>query len=103
MSNKTPKNSTSVGALLVTSRTIEPLNRQLPTRAVCARYGIAAQTVDRWLERGLLPEPMRVRRYRYWSEAELDVFDQRRMAAQRKAQSSSSPDASAKLKSEHAT
>ena len=65
------------------SNTQNPPTRMLPIKPVCDRYGISAQTVDRWLERGLLPEPMRVRRYRYWSESELDEFDQKRMDAQR--------------------
>jgi DNA-binding transcriptional MerR regulator len=77
----------------------------LPIKPVCERYGITAQTVDRWLEQDLLPQPMRVRRYRYWSESELDEFDQKRMDTQREAQSSSRSrqDAKAKAKSEHIT
>src|SRR4051794_22451612 len=65
------------------SNTQNPPTRMLPIKPVCERYGISAQTVDRWLERGLLPEPMRVRRYRYGSESNLDDFDKKRRDAQR--------------------
>ena len=63
------------------SNTPNPQNRQLPIRQLCARYCISPQTVDRWQEQGLLPQPMRVRRYRYWSELELDRMDAQRERA----------------------
>jgi predicted DNA-binding transcriptional regulator AlpA len=58
------------------------LNRKLPARALCERYGIVPRTIDRWLETGVLPKPMRINRFRYWDLAELEEFDRSRMAAQ---------------------
>ena len=46
--------------------------RMLPTRLVCARYNITDRTVDRWLENGILPTPVRINGLRYWHEHELE-------------------------------
>jgi predicted site-specific integrase-resolvase len=46
--------------------------RMLPTRLVCARYNIRDRTVDRWLENGILPTPVRINGLRYWREHELE-------------------------------
>jgi DNA-binding transcriptional MerR regulator len=46
--------------------------RMLPTRLVCARYNITDRTVDRWLENGILPTPVRINGLRYWREHELE-------------------------------
>ncbi len=58
----------------------DPQNRKLTARSVCERYGIVSKTIDRWTETGILPQPMRINRYRYWDLAELDAFDRARMA-----------------------
>jgi predicted DNA-binding transcriptional regulator AlpA len=55
-------------------------SRRLPTRDVCARYGVVARTVDRWVETGVLPKPMRINRVRYWDLLELEEFDRARMS-----------------------
>jgi len=47
-------------------------DRMLPTRLVCARYNITGRTVDRWLENGILPTPVRINGLRYWREHELE-------------------------------
>jgi predicted DNA-binding transcriptional regulator AlpA len=47
-------------------------NRMLPTRSVCARYNITDRTVDRWLENGILPTPVRINGLRYWHQHELE-------------------------------
>jgi hypothetical protein len=47
-------------------------DRMLPTRLVCARYNITDRTVDRWLENGILPTPVRINGLRYWREHELE-------------------------------
>jgi len=47
-------------------------DRMLPTRQVCARYGITDRTVDRWLESGILPPPLRINGLRYWRQRELE-------------------------------
>jgi predicted site-specific integrase-resolvase len=48
------------------------LDRMLPTRMICARYGICARTVSRWLEAGILPQPLRVNGVRYWRQREIE-------------------------------
>jgi hypothetical protein len=47
-------------------------HRMLPTRLVCARYNITDRTVDRWLENGILPTPLRINGLRYWRQHELE-------------------------------
>ena len=47
-------------------------DRMLPTRLVCARFNITDRTVDRWLENGILPTPVRINGLRYWREHELE-------------------------------
>jgi DNA-binding transcriptional MerR regulator len=47
---------------------------------MCARYGVTSRTIDRWLETGVLPQPMRINKVRYWDEAALDAADLARMA-----------------------
>jgi DNA-binding transcriptional MerR regulator len=44
----------------------------LPTRSVCERYNISDRTVDRWLESGILPPPVRINGLRYWRQRELE-------------------------------
>jgi hypothetical protein len=58
------------------------LRKKLPSRALCERYGVVPQTIDRWLRTGILPQPMRINKVRYWDLAELEEFDRSRMAAQ---------------------
>jgi predicted DNA-binding transcriptional regulator AlpA len=50
-------------------------DRMLPTRLVCARYNITDRTVDRWLENGILPAPVRINGLRYWREHELEQHE----------------------------
>jgi DNA-binding transcriptional MerR regulator len=47
------------------------LNRMLPMRLVRERYNISDRTVDRWLESGILPPPIRINGLRYWREKDL--------------------------------
>jgi DNA-binding transcriptional MerR regulator len=47
-------------------------DRMLPTRSVCERYNISDRTVDRWLESGILPPPVRINGLRYWRQRELE-------------------------------
>jgi len=54
--------------------------RKLRTQDVCARYGyVCSRTVDRWVDKGILPKPMVINKLRYWDEDELDRRDQERM------------------------
>lgn len=55
--------------------------RMLPMGQVCRRYGVTDRTIDRWLERGILPEPLRINRYRYWRVSDLERFERERMSA----------------------
>ncbi len=45
----------------------------LPTRLVRERYSITDRTVDRWLESGILPPPVRINGLRYWRQHELEA------------------------------
>jgi DNA-binding transcriptional MerR regulator len=55
------------------SRHVVRLRRsKLPTRLVCERYSITDRTVDRWLENGILPPPVRINGLRYWYQRELE-------------------------------
>jgi DNA-binding transcriptional MerR regulator len=47
-------------------------DQMLPTRLVCERYNITDRTVDRWLESGILPTPVRINGLRYWRQHELE-------------------------------
>jgi hypothetical protein len=59
----------------------------LPMRLVCERYNISDRTVDRWLESGILPLPLRINGIRYWRASELEqherAFGQREKRATR--------------------
>jgi predicted DNA-binding transcriptional regulator AlpA len=50
----------------------ESEDRMLPVRLVCKRYSITDRTVDRWLENGILPPPVRINGLRYWRQRELE-------------------------------
>jgi DNA-binding transcriptional MerR regulator len=50
-------------------------NRLLPARAVRARYDVCAKTIDRWIEQGVLSEPVRINGRRYWYEHTLEKLE----------------------------
>jgi predicted DNA-binding transcriptional regulator AlpA len=53
--------------------------KYLNVRAVCTRYGgVSSRTIDRWIEAGVLPEPIYIQKQRYWSEETLDERDESR-------------------------
>lgn len=52
--------------------------RKLTSRALQERYGVADRTLDRWVESGILPEPMRINQRRYWDEEEIEARDRAR-------------------------
>ena len=54
--------------------------RQLTTRALCERYSVSDRTIDRWLDAGILPPPMRINRRRYWDLEEIERRERDRMA-----------------------
>jgi predicted DNA-binding transcriptional regulator AlpA len=53
----------------------------ISARIVRNRYGRSDRTIDRWVEDGELPQPIYIRRLRYWDEEELDRRDEARKAA----------------------
>jgi predicted site-specific integrase-resolvase len=46
--------------------------RRLRTRSLCERYDIVGRTVDRWVEQGILPPPMKINGRRFWDEDEIE-------------------------------
>jgi DNA-binding transcriptional MerR regulator len=50
---------------------------------------ISARTLDRWVERGLLPPPTYFGKRRYWSSEQLDAYDATRLAAARQTEPAS--------------
>jgi hypothetical protein len=42
-----------------------PITRE-PHRQFAQRLGVSTRTVDRWVERRILPEPERIRGWKYW-------------------------------------
>ena len=62
----------------------EPNNskdRMLPTRLVRKRYGIVDRTINRWVDKGILPEPLRINGLRYWRESQLAQREREGMSA----------------------
>ena len=57
-------------------------DRMLPTRLVCERYNISDRTVDRWLENGILPTPVRINGLRYWRQHELERHERELLSKQ---------------------
>jgi predicted site-specific integrase-resolvase len=54
--------------------------RKLTSRALQQRYGVVDRTIDRWVEAGILPVPMRINKIRYWDETEIEQLERERMA-----------------------
>jgi predicted DNA-binding transcriptional regulator AlpA len=62
-------------------RETRPSARKLTTRALCERYDVCDRTIDRWVDTGILPEPMYINKRRYWDEAEVEERERQRMSA----------------------
>jgi predicted DNA-binding transcriptional regulator AlpA len=60
--------------------TNETNERLLPMGALCRRYSVTDRTIDRWLQRGILPTPLKINRYRYWRLSDLERFERERMS-----------------------
>jgi predicted DNA-binding transcriptional regulator AlpA len=54
-------------------------NKMLTSRSLCERYGVVAKTLDRWVQAGILPQPMWINRRRYWDVKDVETFDRDRM------------------------
>lgn len=53
-------------------------NRLLPTRAVKARFGDPSNmTIWRWVQRGILPEPVKINGRNYWHETDVDAVPEK--------------------------
>jgi predicted DNA-binding transcriptional regulator AlpA len=53
--------------------------RLLPLQQMCRRYGISARTIDRWLENGILPQPVWMGKVRFWRLADLQQIERERI------------------------
>jgi predicted DNA-binding transcriptional regulator AlpA len=60
---------------------MEPQEKLLPTRDLIARYSVVDRTIDRWIEAGILPQPIRINNRRYWRQSELEQCERNRMVA----------------------
>lgn len=56
-------------------------DRMLPTRLVRKRYGIVDRTINRWVDKGILPEPLRINGLRYRRESQLAQREREGMSA----------------------
>ena len=56
--------------------------RKLTSRALQERYGVVDRTIDRWVESGVLPQPMRINKIRYWDLDEIEARDTQRLRGQ---------------------
>jgi predicted DNA-binding transcriptional regulator AlpA len=56
--------------------------RKLTSRALQQRYGVVDRTIDRWVESGVLPQPMRINKIRYWDLEEIEARDTQRLRGQ---------------------
>ncbi len=51
---------------------MDEVARLIPARAVRARFGdISTMTLWRWVQRGILPEPVKINDRNYWREADV--------------------------------
>ena len=57
--------------------------RLLPTRAIMRRYDIVDRTVTRWIEAGVLPEPIRIRGRKFWPESALEKLERNSVGKRR--------------------
>ena len=53
--------------------------RLLPLQQMCRRYGISARTIDRWLESGILPQPVWMGKVRFWRLGDLQQIERERI------------------------
>jgi predicted site-specific integrase-resolvase len=53
--------------------------RKLICRDLCDRYRVVPRTIDRWVDAGIMPVPMRINKVRYWDEAEIEQLERERM------------------------
>jgi predicted site-specific integrase-resolvase len=55
--------------------------KKLTTRALCERYSVVDRTIDRWVDSGILPEPIYINKRRYWDEGDVEQRERERMGA----------------------
>jgi DNA-binding transcriptional MerR regulator len=66
-----------------TTESVQPDSRRLAIRKVRERYDVCGRTIDRWLEKGILPPPIFVRGRRYWELSALEQAERAGMKATR--------------------
>jgi predicted DNA-binding transcriptional regulator AlpA len=53
--------------------------RLLPMGQMRKRYGVSDRTIDRWLETGILPQPVRMGQTRFWRLSDLEKIERDRI------------------------
>jgi predicted DNA-binding transcriptional regulator AlpA len=73
------------GFLLVDSapnkRSLQTMSKYITAKPLAERYGICERTLDRWVEAGALPPPVKIQGRKYWLADELDRADEARKVA----------------------
>ena len=62
------------------------MTRKLTARLLCERYSVTDRTIDRWVASGILPQPMRINRVRYWDETDIEEMERKRAPGQHSGQ-----------------
>jgi hypothetical protein len=42
---------------------------------IADRHGVSIRTIDRWIEAGIVPQPLRVQRLKFWPRGTLASFN----------------------------
>ena len=63
-----------------TSTGLSKLGRKLTSKAVAERYDVTIRTVERWTDAGILSQPMRIHKVKYWDELEIEQMERVRMS-----------------------
>jgi predicted DNA-binding transcriptional regulator AlpA len=61
---------------------LQATNTSLTTNLLALKAGVVDRTIDRWVGAGVLPQPMRINKIRYWDEAEIEQLERERIASQ---------------------
>jgi hypothetical protein len=54
--------------------------RKYGTRDLATEYGVTTRTIERWREVGILPPPIIINGYSYWTDDDLDELERSRRA-----------------------
>jgi DNA-binding transcriptional MerR regulator len=50
---------------------------RLSTSATARRLGVSIRSIDRWLAAGILPQPIRINKRKYWLVRDLEQFQRK--------------------------